>query len=93
MPKRKQSEKHTTNDYIEQLKQVNCQKKEFIRNNQHRIKYQPVRTAYCIIRNTQSRFELLFKIIESQQKIIAKLQHDVHALYNTELTKNKGDVL
>tara|TARA_B100001093_G_scaffold514208_1_gene587732 strand:+ start:950 stop:1216 length:267 start_codon:yes stop_codon:yes gene_type:complete len=58
---------------IEQLKQKNLQRSEFVRNNNHRLQYDEVKRQYISIYVTQGRFELLFKIIEAQQKMINSL--------------------
>jgi len=60
---------------MEQLKRENEERVEFKEKNLHRTKYQQVKNTYSVIYGTQSRFELLFKIIEAQQKIITTLQH------------------
>lgn len=55
---------------IDQLKQANHQRSEFVKNNNHRLQYDAVKRQYTSIHVTQGRFEVLFKIIEAQQKII-----------------------
>jgi hypothetical protein len=61
---------------IGQFRQQNETRREFVKNNNHRLQYSQVKTQYISIHTTQSRFELLLKIIEAQQKVIISLKEN-----------------
>jgi hypothetical protein len=61
---------------MKKLKESNIHHGEFLKNvrAQNRLKYTNVREEYFPKFYTQYRFELLFKIIEAQQKMITSLK-------------------
>jgi len=67
-------EKVNTKLLMEQLKQENETRVEFKQKNYHRQKYHNVKTTYSVIYGTQTRFELLLKIVQQQQKQIERLE-------------------
>ena len=74
--------KRNIQSLINQLKQENHEKKEFIKNNVRRLKYKPVQCSYNSINTTQSRFELLLTIIEKQQEQLQRQEERIEFLWS-----------